>query len=242
MTSTQRGRTLRISAAILLASGVASAATKTVDVGPGGALMFSPSTVSIHVGDTVKWVWMSGPHTTTRTQGAETWDSGIASAPNTFEHTFTQAGTFPYVCTIHQALGMTGAVVVQNASGATTTTVRTASTTSTSSLGAVPLSCDSVADCRAALTAALPAPDAATPGRDRTTARVLQRLDKRAGHKLDRVATTTGSRQKHVFNDAKSTLEHLRTAAEKAAAEGTLGVPVGPIDAAVTSLLTVAQP
>src|SRR5262245_341591 len=95
-------------AAILLFAAAAMSATKTVQVGPGNSLTFSPSTVTVDVGDTVVWQWMSGPHTTTRSQGPETWDSGTLSAPSTFSHTFTQPGTFPYVCTIHVALGMTG--------------------------------------------------------------------------------------------------------------------------------------
>ena len=99
--------------AILFLAGVAASATKTVQVGPGGSLSFSPATVTVNVGDTVEWQWVTGTHTTTRTQGPESWDSGIASAPNAFSHTFTQAGTFPYVCSIHVALGMTVSQVVK---------------------------------------------------------------------------------------------------------------------------------
>ena len=40
-----------------LAMGGASATTFTVDVAPGGQLVFSPASVSIQVGDTVKWTW-----------------------------------------------------------------------------------------------------------------------------------------------------------------------------------------
>jgi hypothetical protein len=156
-----------------------------------------------------------------------------------FSHTFMQAGTFPYVCTIHEALGMTGTVVVRNASApTTTTTVQTGSTTSTSS-APVALSCPSVEACRAALAAALPPPGTGSSSMERATARRLGRLARRAGHQLDRVAATTGPRQVHAVARARHTLERLIAAADKAAGKGILGVPVAPIDAAVTSLLTL---
>src|SRR5262245_53639723 len=118
-------------ALILLGATSATAVTKTVQVGPGGTLTFSPATVTVNVGDTVEGQWMSGTHTTTRSEPPETWDSGIVSAPHVFSHTFTEVGTFPYVCTIHQALGMTGTVKVQAGAVTTTTLVRRGSTTTT---------------------------------------------------------------------------------------------------------------
>ena len=94
----------------------------TVQVGPGGSMSFvdqqsGTSTTTIHVGDTVQWVWVSGFHSTTSGTCAGSctpdgrWDSGVGSGM-TFSHTFTQAGTFPYFCTTHQSL-MQGTVVVQ---------------------------------------------------------------------------------------------------------------------------------
>jgi Copper binding proteins, plastocyanin/azurin family len=94
----------------------------TVQVGPGGGMSFvdqksGTSTTTIHVGDTVQWVWVSGFHSTTSgtCAGACTpdgrWDSGAGSGM-VFSHTFSQAGSFPYFCTVHQSL-MQGMVVVQ---------------------------------------------------------------------------------------------------------------------------------
>ena len=94
----------------------------TVQVGPGGSMSFmdqnsGTSTTTIHVGDTVRWVWISGFHSTTSgtCAGACTpdgkWDSGVGSGMQ-FSHTFTQAGQFPYFCQTHQSL-MQGMVVVQ---------------------------------------------------------------------------------------------------------------------------------
>jgi plastocyanin len=63
---------------------------------------FNPNPVTIHVGDTIHWVWVNGMHSTTSVAGSiETWDSGVRMAPFTLDHTFTHAGTFNYFCTIH---------------------------------------------------------------------------------------------------------------------------------------------
>ena len=43
----------------------ASAATFGVTVGPNGDLVFSPSSVTIHPGDTVRWTWGSSFHSST---------------------------------------------------------------------------------------------------------------------------------------------------------------------------------
>ncbi|HYX20704.1 MAG TPA: plastocyanin/azurin family copper-binding protein [Thermoanaerobaculia bacterium] len=101
---------------------VPSGQTATVQVGPGGSMSFvdqtsGSSTTTIHVGDTVQWVWISGFHSTTSgtCAGACTpdgqWDSGAGSGM-TFTHTFTRAGSFPYFCLVHQS-AMQGMVVVQ---------------------------------------------------------------------------------------------------------------------------------
>jgi plastocyanin len=93
----------------------------TVSVGQGGLNFVDQSSGSnvttIHVGDTVRWVWAAGFHSTTsgscsggcREDGR--WDSGEGSG-KTFSRTFTQPGTFEYYCTVHGA-AMTGVVQVQ---------------------------------------------------------------------------------------------------------------------------------
>ena len=226
--------------AILLLPGVGMAATKTVQVGPGGSFAFSPDPVNIRVGDTVEWVWMSGPHTTTRTRAPETWDSGVASPPHMFSHTFAEAGRFPYVCTIHQEFGMTGTVVVEGAAGmTTTTTMSTGRTTSTTTLGPL-ASCQGISACAADLMAALPTAGVATNGKERRTVRRLDRLAGRAVRQLE-AASTGGTRGKRLAKKAQHTLERLRTAVATAVAKGTLGVPADPIDAAINSLLVLDQ-
>ena len=94
---------------------VASGATVTVTVG-NNCFCFSPSSVTIHPGDTVQWTWSSTGHSTTSgTPGAPNgvWDSGILNQGAMFSHTFDTAGNFQYYCTPHGACcNMVGTVIV----------------------------------------------------------------------------------------------------------------------------------
>ena len=96
---------------------IARAATVTVMVGPGG-FFFTPSSVTIHTGDTVVWTWSSGGHSSTSGSPGMPgglWDSGILNQGATFMHAFNTAGSFPYYCTVHGACcGMVGTVSVSN--------------------------------------------------------------------------------------------------------------------------------
>ena len=99
--------------------------THTVMVGEGGALVFTPANLTIHVGDTVRWVWGSPGHSVVSgTNGnadnrfCSPSDTGCDNPPlsdmgATYEHTFTHAGTFPYYCSVHFSLGMIGTITVQ---------------------------------------------------------------------------------------------------------------------------------
>lgn len=76
---------------------------------------FSPANVQIAVGTTVRWVAQDGAHTVTPDNPGQAgaWTSTALSAGETFEHTFTVAGTYDYHCQPHQAVGMVGQIVVQ---------------------------------------------------------------------------------------------------------------------------------
>jgi plastocyanin len=99
--------------------------TVAVQVGTGGNLTYSPSTVSIHVGDTVQWTFASAGHTVTSgggcgadnlfcSPGDTNCSAGTTSAQGAvYSHTFTDAGSFSYFCNTHCTLGMTGTVNVQ---------------------------------------------------------------------------------------------------------------------------------
>src|SRR4051812_7174903 len=63
---------------------------------------FNPDPVTIQVGDTVHWVWDTDNHSTTSVAGsAESWDSGVHGTGFTFDHTFSQAGSYVYYCVGH---------------------------------------------------------------------------------------------------------------------------------------------
>jgi len=84
---------------------------------------FSPSDLTINVGDTVRWTNPTGtPHTSTSGTGCAhnstgvAWDSGTLSNGGQFSFTFDQPGAYPYFCTFHCSLGMTGTITVNAAS------------------------------------------------------------------------------------------------------------------------------
>jgi plastocyanin len=107
-------------------NGVPSATSQIFDVtvAPGGARMFSPNSISIGVGDTVRWTWQGDFHSVT--SGAPcTIDSKFCSPNDTdcpsgmlsstgtvYMHTFDQAGDYSYFCASHCLGGMTGVVHV----------------------------------------------------------------------------------------------------------------------------------
>ena len=79
------------------------------------ATTFSPSTVSVAVGGTVRWVNATATaHTITPATPTQTgvWVSVNVPAQNTFvfSHTFNTAGTYNYLCTVHA--GMSGTINV----------------------------------------------------------------------------------------------------------------------------------
>jgi plastocyanin/uncharacterized protein YggT (Ycf19 family) len=120
----------------------ASATTVDVTVGPNGDLVFSPSSVTIHPGDQVRWTFGSSGHSTTSgSPGLPNgiWDSGIRNQGATFTRTFNSTGTFPYYCTPHGGCcNMVGTVTVVNASPTPSPTpmpTATPSATPTSMLG-----------------------------------------------------------------------------------------------------------
>lgn len=104
-------------AANTAASITVGASSKTTDA-------FSPNPININVGDTVTWTNDdSQPHTVT-SGSSGTPDGKFDSSPNfkpllvpkqTFSHTFTQAGDYPYFCALHP--NMVGTVKVAATTG-----------------------------------------------------------------------------------------------------------------------------
>jgi plastocyanin len=87
--------------------------------------VFTPANLTIQVGDTVRWVWGSSGHSVVSgtngnadNQFCSPSNTGcdnppLSSSGATYEHTFTQAGTIPYYCSVHFSLGMTGTITVR---------------------------------------------------------------------------------------------------------------------------------
>src|SRR6267378_3425875 len=71
---------------------------------------FGPTELTVSVGTTVTWTNRDDiPHTVVSTD--KVFKSKVLDTDEKFSYTFTQAGSFPYFCSIHPK--MTGKVVVQ---------------------------------------------------------------------------------------------------------------------------------
>lgn len=75
-------------------------------------MVFNPATITVSVGTKVTWK-NNDSYAHTSTSDAGVWDSGVIGGGASASNTFTSAGTFPYHCTYHGAMGMKGTVVVQ---------------------------------------------------------------------------------------------------------------------------------
>jgi plastocyanin len=138
-------------------------------VGSGGIsiLRYISSTLDVRVGDTVEWTNLDGngePHSVSfgpepqdqtalapsggKTYAGSGWvSSGLyvgppIPAPHTYSLKFTKAGTYPYICVLHDVVGMTGSITVaaaprptSNVTPPPTNTQSVATTAGTSDFG-----------------------------------------------------------------------------------------------------------
>jgi plastocyanin len=112
-------------AGVAIALGAAAAPASAADVNIRN-FAFSPTSVTIPLGDTVIWHYQ-GPdtnHSVTSDEGqADSWDSDPGRRPNpadhpigsTYERKFDLAGSFTYYCKVHPS--MKGKVVVEGPGG-----------------------------------------------------------------------------------------------------------------------------
>lgn len=80
--------------------------------------VFTPDSISIALGDTVRWVWDEGTHTTTSdsTTGADVWDAPLDQTNQSFSYVIHYPGIHRYYCTFHGSAGgngMAGIITVQ---------------------------------------------------------------------------------------------------------------------------------
>jgi plastocyanin len=89
-----------------------------VSIVPGSSSLtdnaYRPNPLEVRVGDTVTWSNDDAtPHTVTSGQNGQPdgqFDSSIMAPQQRFEHTFTQAGEYPYFCVLHP--DMVGTIIV----------------------------------------------------------------------------------------------------------------------------------
>ena len=119
-------KTLAFSLAVLASSFISACSSEeTGTVEPAGndvvnvqvsSNQFSPPSVKVKVGQTVRWTWAGGVHDVvsgTDCNPDGKFKSGAPMGGGTFDHKFEAAGTFPYFCTPHCQMGMKGEVVVE---------------------------------------------------------------------------------------------------------------------------------
>jgi plastocyanin len=77
---------------------------------------FTPAVLKIGVGETVKFINEDEePHTVTAQDGA--FDSKAMDTDQSWTHTFTQNGTFAYICAIHPFMKGTVTVISTSSTG-----------------------------------------------------------------------------------------------------------------------------
>ncbi|MDQ3193280.1 MAG: T9SS type A sorting domain-containing protein [Bacteroidota bacterium] len=85
---------------------------------------FTPASITtVEVGDTIRWNWVSGTHTTTSLtvpSGAASWFSQMSSSVTSFDYKVTHAGNYTYQCDPHAA-NMTGSFTASLTTGITST-------------------------------------------------------------------------------------------------------------------------
>lgn len=76
---------------------------------------FTPSSLTIPLGDTIVFNWVNGTHTATSTSvpaGAAPFDAPISSGSVILTYVPTKVGNYTYICTPHSSMGMTGSFSV----------------------------------------------------------------------------------------------------------------------------------
>ena len=103
-----------VQAALATGGEAESAKTRGVSVRDD---LFSPKRRTIGSGDRVRWTWRGdGDHNVRFRKvpsGASKKPGSSIKSGGTFVRKFTRRGTYRYVCTIHEDLGMTGSVRVE---------------------------------------------------------------------------------------------------------------------------------
>ena len=92
-------------------SGLSTAAgTKTINVRDD---FFSPKSTTISKGTLVTWRWREDGLHNVASRGSKRFKSSKLKMEGVHRYRFTNAGTYRYVCTVHEDDGMTGKIIVR---------------------------------------------------------------------------------------------------------------------------------
>lgn len=95
-------------------TGASSVTVKVGAKGNMGHYAFEPPAIKVAAGTTVTWEWTGKGATHNVVAKDGSFESEYASEKgHTFEHTFSESGTFKYFCRPHKTMGMKGVVVVE---------------------------------------------------------------------------------------------------------------------------------
>ncbi len=136
-------KSLLFSLCLFLISFISNATVHVVSV---SNYQFSPKVIdNVFVGDTVRWVWVLGTHTTTDDPtnqgagnslppGAASWNSPMTATDTAFNYKVTVAGVYNYYCIPHASFGMIGSFTASNALPVSLTSFQLSATNSNVSL------------------------------------------------------------------------------------------------------------
>jgi plastocyanin len=86
---------------------------------------FDSATVTVGEGETVTFTWRGGFHDVTFADGVNS-GTPVGIDGTTWSRTFDAAGSYAFVCTVHESAGMVGTVTVEAGSAGATATTTTA--------------------------------------------------------------------------------------------------------------------
>ena len=108
----RRGATVALAAVALvlaLVVGASATTTRTVKVGDD---YYGPTKLTVNRGTVVRWTWLSDNadshdvKLTSAPKGVTKFKSASAATDYTFKRTLKAAGTYKFVCTLHQDMTM----------------------------------------------------------------------------------------------------------------------------------------
>lgn len=102
---------------LLCSATTVQATTHVVQFGGSFGITYSPNSLSVSVGDTLKWEGDFGVHPLSSTSVPAGALNFLQSSGSVFSYVVTVAGTYQYQCDVHFSLGMVGSFTASPATG-----------------------------------------------------------------------------------------------------------------------------